>query len=117
MVPKEIEYAPPFIIRVLDKRSFGRLPMVGVNIIKSLEHFRVDPVPEASLLMRRKSELLHEITGHYHAHSAATLRFKDGPKRKESPVVLEDPNDVLDVMLYSAILALNYLLFLDGSRQ
>ena len=40
MMPKEIEYAPPFIIRVLDKRDFGRLPMVGVNIIKSLEQIR-----------------------------------------------------------------------------
>ena len=58
MMPKEIEYAPPFIIRVLDKRSFGRLPMVGVNIIKSLEQFRVDPIPEASSLMRRTSESL-----------------------------------------------------------
>ena len=106
MMPKEIEYAPPFIIRVLDKRDFGRLPMVGVNIIKSLEQFRVDPIPEASSLMRRTSESLIvslcETAVHTHSHivhSTGTIRSKGGPDRKVAPVVLEDPNDALNVII------------------
>lgn len=43
-LPKEELYAPPVNIRILDKRSFGRLPMVGTHIIKSLKDFHVEPV-------------------------------------------------------------------------
>ena len=43
-LPKEELYAPPLNIRILDKRSFGRQPMVGTHIIKSLKDFHVEPV-------------------------------------------------------------------------
>ena len=52
LLPKEEKYAPPFNIRILDKRSFGREPMVGVHIIKSLDDFHVDPSPGASIKKR-----------------------------------------------------------------
>ena len=45
MLPKEELYTPPLNIRVRDNRQFGRKPMVGVHIVKSLEIFRCDPVP------------------------------------------------------------------------
>ena len=43
-LPKEELYAPPLNIRILDKRNFGRMPMVGTHIIKSLKDFHVEPV-------------------------------------------------------------------------
>ena len=46
-LPKEELYAPPLNIRILDKRSFGRMPLVGTHIIKSLKDFHVDPVLSA----------------------------------------------------------------------
>ena len=36
-------YIPPMSIKVLDHRHFGRKPVVGVHLIKSLARFRVDP--------------------------------------------------------------------------
>jgi len=35
-LPKEELYAPPLNIRVLDNRSFGRKPTVGLHVVKSL---------------------------------------------------------------------------------
>lgn len=42
MIPKEEVYIPPMNINVLDHRNFGRKPIVGVHVIKSLSRFRVD---------------------------------------------------------------------------
>ena len=48
MLPKEELYTPPMNIRVRDNRQFGRKPLVGVHIIKSLEEYRCDPLmPDA----------------------------------------------------------------------
>ena len=44
MLPKEQIYMPPLEIQILDKRPFGRTPIVGVHTIKSLEVFVV-PTP------------------------------------------------------------------------
>ena len=45
-LPKEDLYAPPLNIRVLDKRAFGRQPMVGTHVIGSLKDYYIDPTPE-----------------------------------------------------------------------
>ncbi len=45
MLPKEELYTPPMNIRVRDNRQFGRKPMVGVHVLKSLETFRTNPLP------------------------------------------------------------------------
>ena len=51
MLPKEDLYAPPMNIKVKDHRSFGRKPIVGFHVIKSLEQFRSDPgAPSLSLI-------------------------------------------------------------------
>lgn len=51
MLPKEDLYAPPMNIKVKDHRSFGRKPIVGFHIIKSLEQFRCDPtLPSLTLI-------------------------------------------------------------------
>lgn len=42
MLPKEEMYIPPMNINVLDHRHFGRKPIVGVHVIKSLSKFRVN---------------------------------------------------------------------------
>ena len=44
MLPKEELYTPPLNVRVRDNRQFGRKPMVGVHVIKSLELFRREPL-------------------------------------------------------------------------
>ena len=40
-LPKELIYMPPLQIQVLDKRLFGRTPIVGVHSISSLKPFMV----------------------------------------------------------------------------
>ena len=44
MLPKEELYTPPMNIRVRDSRQFGRRPLVGVHVVKSLEEFRCNPL-------------------------------------------------------------------------
>ncbi|CAF1425575.1 unnamed protein product [Adineta ricciae] len=51
MLPKEDLYAPPMNIKVKDHRSFGRKPIVGFHVIKSLEQFRCDPTTPSLTLM------------------------------------------------------------------
>lgn len=46
MIPKEEIYIPPMSINILDHRHFGRKPIVGIHIIKSLFRFRVDRAKE-----------------------------------------------------------------------
>ena len=43
MLPKEELYTPPLNIRVRDNRPFGRKPLVGVHVVKSLEAFKCQP--------------------------------------------------------------------------
>lgn len=60
-LPKEELYAPPLNIRILDKRNFGRMPMVGTHIIKSLKDFHVDPVlsPEEKAALKGDQDPLN----------------------------------------------------------
>jgi len=58
MLPKEDLYAPPMNIKVKDHRSFGRKPIVGFNIIKSLELFRCDPTAPSLTIMQAAGKIL-----------------------------------------------------------
>jgi hypothetical protein len=58
MLPKEDLYAPPMNIKVKDHRSFGRKPIVGFNIIKSLEQFRCDPTAPSLTIMQAARNIL-----------------------------------------------------------
>ena len=55
MLPKEDLYTPPMNIKVKDHRSFGRKPIVGFHIIKSLELFRSDPTAPSLFLIQTSS--------------------------------------------------------------
>ena len=46
-LPSERLYSPPLTIRVLDKRAFGFLPVVGTHIVRSVKNFLVAPVMSA----------------------------------------------------------------------
>jgi hypothetical protein len=58
MLPKEDLYAPPMNIKVKDHRSFGRKPIVGFNVIKSLELFRCDPTAPSLTIMQAARKIL-----------------------------------------------------------
>jgi hypothetical protein len=58
MLPKEDLYAPPMNIKIKDHRSFGRKPIVGFNVIKSLEYFRCDPTAPSLTLMQASGKIL-----------------------------------------------------------
>lgn len=49
MIPKEEIYIPPMNVKVLDHRHFGRKPIVGVHVIKSLSKFRINRERESFL--------------------------------------------------------------------
>lgn len=49
MLPKEELYIPPMNVNVLDHRHFGRKPIVGVHVIKSLSKFRVNREKEQNV--------------------------------------------------------------------
>lgn len=42
MIPTEEPYVPPLTIKIVDHRNFGRKPIVGMHVIKSLANYRVD---------------------------------------------------------------------------
>ncbi|CAH1784691.1 unnamed protein product [Owenia fusiformis] len=44
LLPKEELYTPPMNIRIRDNRPFGRKPLVGVHVEKSLEKYRCSPI-------------------------------------------------------------------------
>jgi hypothetical protein len=50
MLPKEEVYIPPMSIKVVDHRNFGRKPIVGVHVIKSLSKFRVNREKETRFI-------------------------------------------------------------------
>jgi hypothetical protein len=88
LLPKEQIYAPPLNIRVYDKRAFGQLPMVGCQVIKTLEGFVIDPNPNS--LVRQNSMRL-----------AARIKTRapapDKPAAEtETAILLEEEGDTLD---------------------
>ena len=56
-LPTNPLYCPPINLRVFDKRTFGRLPMVGLHIIKSLSEYKVN---QETVVQQRE-----EITGQF----------------------------------------------------
>jgi hypothetical protein len=46
-LPSEKLYSPPLTIRVIDKRAFGFLPVVGTHVVRSVKDFLVAPVMSA----------------------------------------------------------------------
>lgn len=46
MLPEEELYTPPMNINVRDNRQFGRKPLVGVHVLRSLEQFRYKAPPK-----------------------------------------------------------------------
>ena len=62
MLPKEDLYAPPMNIKVKDHRSFGRKPVVGFHVIKSLEQFRCDPTAPSLTLMEAARKIFSSFT-------------------------------------------------------
>ncbi|XP_006816720.1 myoferlin-like, partial [Saccoglossus kowalevskii] len=49
MLPKEELYTPPLNVVVRDHRAFGRKPIVGINVLKSIQKFRCEPIKDLDL--------------------------------------------------------------------
>ena len=84
LLPKEDLYAPPLNIRVMDKRSFGRCPLVGTHVVKSLKPFLVEPKP---------SETHKLALAVAHKVATPTPSIYEG----DVTVVVEDVKEALDV--------------------
>ena len=46
-LPSEKVYSPPLTIRLLDRRAFGFLPVVGTHVVNAVKDFLVAPVMSA----------------------------------------------------------------------
>lgn len=57
MLPTEETYIPPISITIIDHRNFGRKPIVGQHVIKSLKPYKVDRKKEGFLISRSNSSL------------------------------------------------------------
>ena len=120
LLPKEEKYAPPFNIRILDKRSFGREPTVGVHVIKSLDDFHVDPSPGASIKKREsvvnlswwlaagREEERSVLVFHVLPPTAAPVVVPEQEKKEEDvAVVIEAESDeALDVSFINSQVSL-----------
>ena len=79
MIPKEEAYIPPMNIKILDHRNFGRKPIVGVHVIKSLSKYRVNRENEMSYFSNIEGELekfLFEIFRFFHKLSLTLKLYK-----------------------------------------
>lgn len=97
MLPKEDLYAPPMNIKVKDHRSFGRKPIVGFHVIKSLESFRCDPNAPSLTLMEAARKPRSSTAGRFDTllccrspaaachHAARGTRCTDGQEVQEAP--------------------------------
>ena len=86
LLPKENLYAPPLNIRVMDKRSFCRCPLVGLHVVKSLKKYRVDH-PKSS------SEC------HALAFAKVTTPTSSSINEGEVNIIVEDTEDALHVRI------------------
>ncbi|CAI8014042.1 Myoferlin [Geodia barretti] len=83
LLPKEELYAPPLNIRVMDKRSFGRCPLVGTHVVKCMRSFIVEPKPSQS--HKLAVAVAHKV-------ATPTPSIYEG----EVTVVVEDVKEALD---------------------
>ncbi|XP_077992044.1 myoferlin-like isoform X14 [Glandiceps talaboti] len=49
MLPKEELYTPPMNIIVRDHRAFGRKPIVGLSVLRTIQRFRTEPLKELDI--------------------------------------------------------------------
>ncbi|CAF4203893.1 unnamed protein product [Didymodactylos carnosus] len=94
MLPKEDIYAPPMNIKVRDHRSFGRTPVVGIHVIKSLQKFRIDPTAPALTIMETTLEPKKEA--HLTSPGDFVLNLEKKTKKKlkdKSKTVAEEDID------------------------
>ena len=95
-LPKEELYAPPLNIKVMDKRSFGRCPLVGTHIVKTLKPFIVEPKP---------SEAHKLAVAVAHKSATPTPSIYEG----ETTIVVEDVKEALDVSTCSVHVLYMYI--------
>ena len=90
LLPKEELYAPPLNIRVMDKRSFGRCPLVGTHVVKCMRSFIVEPKPSQS--HKLAVAVAHKV-------ATPTPSIYEG----EVTVVVEDVKEALDVSYFPSL--------------
>lgn len=86
LLPKEYLYAPPLNIRVMDKWSFCRCPLVGLHVVKSLNKYRVDHP--------KSSSVCHGL-----AFAKVTTPTSCSINEGEVNIIVEDTEDALNVRI------------------
>ncbi|CAF4514045.1 unnamed protein product [Rotaria socialis] len=104
MLPKEDLYAPPMNIKVKDHRSFGRKPIVGFHVIKSLELFRCDPTAPSLTLMQAAS-VTSPLTSPVEEYSVTTDK-KSKKNRKQKGPISPKPTSLADGTVATTTVAL-----------
>ncbi|CAF1980765.1 unnamed protein product [Rotaria magnacalcarata] len=84
MLPKEDPYAPPMNIKGKDHRSFGRKPVVGFHVIKSLEQYRCDPTAPSLTLMQAAQDAALPATSPVEEVSVSTDKKSKKHRREKS---------------------------------
>lgn len=85
LLPKDEMYTPPIVLKVIDRRPFGRKPVVGQCTITSLEEFRCNPnviTTEGAMATKRKDTL-----------DCSNMSVKRQPRPKALSVLLEKVNN------------------------
>ncbi|CAF0920234.1 unnamed protein product [Rotaria sordida] len=101
MLPKDDLYAPTMNIKVKDHRSFGRKPIVGFHIIKSLELFRCDPTAPSLTLIQAAKNIESQTISPTNDFTVPMIKKKKKKHRNEcshsSKVKIVLPNETNDL--------------------
>ncbi|CAF3351203.1 unnamed protein product [Rotaria sp. Silwood1] len=85
MLPREDLYVPPMNIKIKDHRSFGRKPVVGYHIIKSLELFRCDPTAPLLTIMQAAHAISSGMSPTEEAAVSTDKKSKKHHRKSVSP--------------------------------
>lgn len=80
----------------MDKRSFGRCPLVGTHVVKTLKPFIVEPKPSEK--HKRALAVAHKV-------ATPTPSIYEG----DTAIIVEDVKEALDVRISTVCIAIYFL--------
>ncbi|CAD5210284.1 unnamed protein product [Bursaphelenchus xylophilus] len=90
-MPAELGFAPPIVLNLHDRRSFGRQPLVGACIVKNFQKYMISPPPVHTPLAMAWESFDQEMSHEYkkQMEEIRTLRKLEPEEYLAYP---EDPN-------------------------